>query len=389
MKNKKILFISHDASRTGAPIFLLNFLKWFAKHSDAPFEIILKTDGDLRFGFEEIAPVTILNNGVHDQTNNVINKFMYRLRGINKNVPQRRWARENIGFIYSNTIANGNILNQLRHLRCPVITHVHELEYIIDHQRNDDVSNVKRATMHYIAASEAVKRNLVAKHQISEDKVQVIHEFIPISEVNLSPGIKAKRELCEQLKIPESSLIVGAGGTAEWRKGPDLFIQLAHKVKKHSYDKEVHFVWVGDVQTGGLYAKLFYDLRKSKGEAFIHFIGHSDNCYDIFSSFDVLALTSREDPFPLVMLEAAALGKPIICFDESGGAKEFVIGDCGYVVPYLDIETFADRIVKLLNDEKLRLQLGRNAALRVRSEHDISVGAPKILKIIDTILQSK
>ncbi|WP_096896367.1 hypothetical protein [Candidatus Scalindua japonica] len=58
---KKILFISHDASRTGAPIILLNFLRWFQDNTNIPFRIILREDGELKPEFQALAPVNIFN----------------------------------------------------------------------------------------------------------------------------------------------------------------------------------------------------------------------------------------------------------------------------------------------------------------------------------------
>jgi glycosyltransferase involved in cell wall biosynthesis len=66
-----------------------------------------------------------------------------------------------------------------------------------------------------------------------------------------------------------------------------------------------------------------------------------------FAAFDVFALVSREDPFPVVCLEAASLGKPIVCFNSSDGEKEFVENDCGFVVPDLDIEIMTTWPAKL------------------------------------------
>jgi glycosyltransferase involved in cell wall biosynthesis len=98
--------------------------------------------------------------------------------------------------------------------------------------------------------------------------------------------------------------------------------------------------------------------------------------------FDVFTLTSREDPYPAVVLEAAALGKPIVCFQQSGGAPEFVEGDCGFVVPYLDVEAMAGRIAELLDDDDLRTRLGEAARRKVGMQHDLNRVAPRISQII-------
>ena len=107
------------------------------------------------------------------------------------------------------------------------------------------------------------------------------------------------------------------------------------------------------------------DLRLLALEDRVHFVGNKPNPLDYSSLFGVFALVSREDAFPLVMLEAASLGKPIVCFADSGGATEFVNNSCGFVVPYLGIEAMAAKVLELLESVSLRRSLGEQAAKKV------------------------
>ena len=50
--------------------------------------------------------------------------------------------------------------------------------------------------------------------------------------------------------------------------------------------------------------------------------------FDHYGAFDILAMVSREDPFPLVNLECAALGVPVVCFDAAGGSGDRCIDCC-------------------------------------------------------------
>jgi glycosyltransferase involved in cell wall biosynthesis len=114
----------------------------------------------------------------------------------------------------------------------------------------------------------------------------------------------------------------------------------------------------------------------------VHFVGARTNYLDYLASFDVFTLVSREDCFPLAMLEAALFSTPIVCFDSAGGAKEFVESDCGFVIPFLDVQAMAEKVAMLLESAELRDDLGRRAANKVRDRHDISVIAPRILQVI-------
>ena len=63
-------------------------------------------------------------------------------------------------------------------------------------------------------------------------------------------------------------------------------------------------------------------------------------------------MTSREDPFPLVNLEAAISGVPIICFEKSGGSPEIIDDSSGFVVPYGDTQEMSSIILEVKKSPK-------------------------------------
>ena len=102
---------------------------------------------------------------------------------------------------------------------------------------------------------------------------------------------------------------------------------------------------------------------------------------------DVFALTSREDPFPLVMLEAAAAGVPLVCFAGGGGAPEFVQPDAGHVAAYLDVAGMAAAVSDLLEREEERQRMGQIAAERVRKRHTVDQAGPVLMDVIQRSLR--
>jgi GT2 family glycosyltransferase len=189
------------------------------------------------------------------------------------------------------------------------------------------------------------------------------------------------------LGIPAHALIVGASGYTTWWKAPGVFVQLARRIGTIRPDLPVHFVWVGRKFIDQKSAEVEHDVRALGLGDRVHFIGERDNPFDYYRTFDIFAMVSREDSFPLVCLESAALGKPIVCFDGAGGTSELVEDDAGYVVPYLDVPAMADRVVALLDDPTLRERLGGRAAAKVLGRHQISNAAPQLLTIIQETMR--
>lgn len=102
------------------------------------------------------------------------------------------------------------------------------------------------------------------------------------------------------------------------------------------------------------------------------FLGRRTDSLAVIAALDILVLTSRTEGFPVVLLEAQALGIPVVTTD-AGGARELVEdGYTGYVVPCGDSHRLAERIVELLKNEPRRREFGARASRwtlsRFRSE---------------------
>lgn len=378
----KILFVSHDASRTGAPILFLNFIRWFKENSDIPFEILLKSGGELEDVFAQLGKCSIYD------------REPALWRGRLGTFIKKRWpfARKQtqlvdgyrhfgISLIYTNTLTNGDILHQLADLQCKVITHVHELENYIHSCGKDNLDKVIKYTDHFIAPSHAVKDNLVLNHGIDSSKIDVVYEFLGEGIIGGSELSTAKADVLTSLSIPGGSFVVGACGTTDWRKSPDLFVQVAAYVDRHYPAGSICFLWVG----GAITWELEYDIKKL-GLDNIRFVSHTDKFIDYINCMDVFVLTSRVDPCPLVCLEAASLGKPVICFDGAGGMPEFVEADAGFVAPYLSLEKMAEQIMILYGDRDLLAKLGQQGQRKVSARHDVNVAGAEILSLINRVV---
>jgi len=388
----KILFVGHDATRTGAPFVLLHLLRWLKTNTNVDFRLLLLGGGELVPEFAEVSQVSVLTSGKDNIITKALRHYGIRRDGSNTHLSplKKSLVSRGIDLIYSNTAVNGHVVASLAGAGCPVITHVHELEYALKHGIGVERTRLmKENTSHYIAASESVRKNLVENHSIPEDKIDLIYEFIPVQGVDSDRKTAVRSKVRREMGIPGEDFIVGACGTIDWRKGTDLFVQLASLMRRYQVDRPVWFVWLGGALEGAVYYQLRHDIRLLGLENRVRFLGAKADALKYFCAFDVFVMTSREDPFPLVCLEAASVGVPIVCFDKAGGARELVDGDSGYVVPYLDLAAMADKVSTLLNSEGLRLSCGRHAAQKTRQLYDVEIAAPKILKVIQRFTRTQ
>jgi glycosyltransferase involved in cell wall biosynthesis len=225
---------------------------------------------------------------------------------------------------------------------------------------------------------------LTGRYGIRGGDIDVVHEFIEKipSERREGDGAAARREL----GIPENALIIGASGAEFWRKGRDLVVHLLLELQKAKAPRPVCLLWVDRAGTAEEEYGLRYDLQQAGVDSMYFTTGEVSNPLHYFSAFDIFALLSRDDPFPLVCLEAAALGIPIICFENAGGIPELVETDCGFTIPYLDVSAMAEKILLLARQPELRQALGAAGRAKVATRYTAETGAPKLLGVIEALL---
>ncbi|MGC1976215.1 MAG: glycosyltransferase family 4 protein [Candidatus Sulfotelmatobacter sp.] len=282
------------------------------------------------------------------------------------------------GLVYFNSVASAHVIEVLAP-QVPVLTHVHELESYIRAQPSVALLRLLAQTDRFITCSNATRENLTQNHGVVEQRVETVYESIPVSQTRAE---RTRQEVFRELHIPDEALLVVGSGFGQWRKGTDLFLQVARMVSQQR--SNAYFAWIGGSTRDLL--EIEHDVRLAGLAANVRFTGAVSKSADYFAAADVFVLTSREDPYPLVCLEAAALAKPIVCFADAGGMPEFVEEDCGFVVPYLDLTAMADRIFTLLDSSECRVAMGAAARRKVTERHDTGRAAPLIMEIIERTL---
>lgn len=380
----RVLFVGHEATRTGAPVMFLHFLRWLRANTDLDFEVLLLNGGPLADEYAEVAPLTVvpaLGKGRRSYFEGGLARAGFpRAADRTKVLRNRRALRHMQGFdaLYLNSTTSALALRVLPEIPPLVLSHVHELDSAFTYwfpQRDRDI--MLAATHRFIACAQAVSRHLIGARGVPGTQVACHYEFIepPV------PDPMRAAELRRSLGIPASARIVGGAGQAIWRKAPDLFIQTAARLRDRRPDLDVHFVWVGEVDNGRMPVQL--DIERMGLTDRVHFVGEVRDPADLFSTFDVFCLPSREDPYPLVMLETASLGVPVVAF-ANGGVVEFAgLHDQGVepravIVPYLDVGALTDSIAELFDDEGRRIAIGRRGQDRVLTEHTVEIGAKSL-----------
>lgn len=344
---KKIIFISNNATRTGAPYVLLLFLKWLKKENkNLQIDIVFLEGGDLMEDFRELTTVSYNYSDVLVKKALLPKLYSYLSRkimrqGSRKEVFIKNIASQNYDLIYANTIASVSFATLIKNQSVnqpKLIAHIHELNTTIKSYLPNFNEYIPQIDS-FISVSKLVLQHLNTDWGINPLKNHLVYAF---------SDKEALKEEGEKMVFQ-----VGASGMVSSRKGDDLFIQVANYIKVRHPEIKIKFTWVGqiyDKQRNVIEA----DLEKANLKDTVFFVGEQSNPEKYYKNFDVFLMTSREDPFPLVCIEVGRLGIPIICFEKATGTAEILVDGGGFIVPYLDIVAMAEKVILYYNDNALR-----------------------------------
>lgn len=341
----RILFFTPFAERNGAEMMLWYLMKYTdsekikcALYSNHLGPLIAELPESIPYF---ISPKFVPSNPqVLPLHKRVLNRLKKRLtkKDIYKNHVQSVHKNFKSDLWYINTVLCPEAVDLAIELGIPYVVHFHDLLFLYQHITYKNLKNAVDNASLLVGCSQLVCDKLGIMGGLN---IALQYECVDINKINIA-GIKSKK-IREKLNIIDSFVWI-MSGSVEYRKGTDLIPSIARAL-----GESATILWLGPGTSGYSYyiekEIEFYGLKN------VHILGpKSKDYYDYLSVADGLVLTSREDPFPLVMIEAAAIGLPIVAFD-SGGVSEFIKEGMGTIVDLVNVEQLVKAMQKVANNE--------------------------------------
>ena len=192
-----------------------------------------------------------------------------------------------------------------------------------------------------------------------------------------------------KMGLNPKSLVIGKIGRLTKSKGYVEFFK-AIKLIKDKYP-EIEVIVVGrfdNTKGGGIDRKEIANLEK---ENIIKYLGvkNHDDMPLTYAICDIIVLMSHREGFPRSLVEAGAMGKPIIASDIRGCREAVEPGVNGILVPLRDHKKLAEALDRLISDQDLRNQMGTKSRLKAERDYDEEKLVGKILTVYDNLLQEK
>lgn len=396
-----VLYINHSSRVSGSEISLMNILKTL--DGDSYFPVLVCPGGGtmskelIRMGIQ----TELLDIVRFKKSRNafVLLSYFFRYLGALCKL-LRICSRHSIDLIHSNS-SNSQIYGSVaaKLLGIPSIWHVRDMVPLGVLGRI-----LYRLSAKIIVPSEAVRSNVLMYRSGKRpdggaevpgsnrsDKVEVIHNGLILEEWNMATAKSGVREdgvegICirEEFGIdPREHLIGMVGQLVPWKKHSD-FLEAGKIILDEIPNTK--FLVVGE-DLFGEHKEYKNEIKALCTELSIEdrviFTGYRDDIMEIMAAIDVLAVPSRDEPFGRVILEAMAMGKPVVSTD-TGGAPEIIEdGSTGTLIRQGDPGELSRAVIQLLGDSGMRMKMGEEGRRRVEEHFDMK----KLIKKVETVYQ--
>ena len=242
----------------------------------------------------------------------------------------------------------------------------------------DKITN--RLSSHICAVSRSIRDFLVEHERVPADRVSVVYNGVDLK--GITPGVVTREAARGKIGLSRDSFVVAGVGRLHPQKNFALFLDVAAEALKRS-NAPLHFVIAG---TGPEEAML-RERTKSLGiGARVTFAGFIADMHLIYAASDALMLTSLFEGLPLTVLEAMAMGVPVIASRLDGIGEILVDGVDSRLATSGNCEEFATALLQTVSQPEIAHRLADAARKKVESTFSAETMAREVEAIYDRCL---
>jgi len=235
---------------------------------------------------------------------------------------------------------------------------------------------------HIFAISGYVEESILRTCPVKKEKISILSPGISLREFDRS-RFKSS-DLRNSFNISEDVIVIGMIGRISPGKGHEQILQAVKILKDKNAGKLLLIVAGSAAESEKVYEQRIIELAKNLDVMNIaKFLGFRSDVPELMAAMDLLVFPSHEESFGVTLIEALAMGLPIIASNTAGIPDIIVNGETGLLVPPRDPESLANAIWGLINNKELRSQFsvkGRKRAEKYFNEEEIISKLEKFYK---------
>ena len=218
-----------------------------------------------------------------------------------------------------------------------------------------------------ITVSEDNRTHLMQEHGIPQRKIKVIYNGLP------DPSPVEPVDIRRELHLGNDTFLLVIVGALEDRKGHRTIFHVMNKLLDRT-----HLLVIGVGEMEEEYRRIVSELNIDDR---VHFLGYRRDVVGILKRVDLLVLTSRMEATPYVILEAMAVGLPVVVSNIYGIPELVVDGRTGCLVEEDDIDGVANAVITMLRNRDLRVSMGAEARKCYEARFRIETSVSKTVDI--------
>ncbi len=213
----------------------------------------------------------------------------------------------------------------------------------------------------WISLTQGMKEDVLQFTRMPRERTKVVPLGTDLHEFD--PKHFKKSEARAYFGLPRDKKIIGVLGRLDPQKGQEVLLRAVPQLLKAHAD--ISFVIAGEETAGepGYKAHLQGLCRTMGIEKYVKFLPFTNDVPHLLAALDVFALTSFSETFGLVVVEAMAMGKPVIATNAGGLPEIITDGKTGLLIEPRNKDAIAHAIHRVLSDDSLRKSLGDSARL--------------------------
>jgi glycosyltransferase involved in cell wall biosynthesis len=229
--------------------------------------------------------------------------------------------------------------------------------------------------------ADAIGRFVAAEEGCPPAKMVLIPNGVREEALEAPADGRAKRR---ELGIPAEAPIVGAVSRLAWKKGIAHLVQATPRILAAAPDARV--VVAGD---GPLRDELRAEAAALGVGDRVLLLGSRDDTIALMAAFDVFVLPSVVEGMSNALIEAMAVGRPVVATDVGGNPEVVVDGQTGLLVPPAAPDRLAAAVVTLLGAPGRAAEMGEAGRRRVMGHYRVDAMTRHIEALYDALLREK
>ena len=212
---------------------------------------------------------------------------------------------------------------------------------------------------HFISVSHWVAKTLQENLHIAGNKISVVYDGIALEKLNIyADGTQFR----DSYHVADDDFAVGLVGLLIPWKGQVLFLEAAKLLRSKIPCLKMLIIGGTPDDCIAYEALLRQRVKDEQLTEMIIFTGHISSMETVYNGLDVvLSASTQPEPLGTVVIEAMAMGRPIIAPNHGGAAEMIRHDETGLLFDPGDMQSLANAIEKLCCSKSLRVKLGENA----------------------------